>query len=171
MIFTRKPLSSDINRQSFTPLIINSSEYEIMDMTLYELTDLQLSRMDLMATVLNQLQTTFTIYLSIITAYLVTAFVAGKKLTRSQVLIASSLFVVSSLLMTYAMHNSFVEYDRLEDLVRENQILIRSVKGLPPSEAVEDRVAWFLFSGRGLLLSGIFASLYFMWSVRRSNDK
>jgi hypothetical protein len=164
-------LGTDSYRHSFTPLMVNNSEYEIMDMTLYELTDLQLSLFDLIAETATHLQTQLAIYLSIITAYLVTAFVAGKKLTRIQVLIASSLFVYASLNILFGMEGSIEAQDILIDMARENEKLIHAVKGLPPPEAVKDKVPWLLFSSRALLLLAIFASLYFMWSVRRSNDE
>ena len=45
--------------------------------------------------------TATSIYLSIISAFLVVAFVAGSKLTRSQLLVISTLFVLGALFFTY----------------------------------------------------------------------
>jgi hypothetical protein len=169
MVSSRKLLNADIYRQSSTPLIINNSENEIMDMTLYEMMDLQLSRVDLIMGQRDAIITLFTIYISIITGYLITAFVAGKKLTRVQVLIASGIFLFCSSGLLLAMQNALVVSDQLVDTWRENGAIINAAKGLPPP-APADRSRLVIYGGRGLMLSSILASLYFMWIVRNSND-
>jgi hypothetical protein len=151
------------------PLLSNNSEDEIMDMTLYEMMDLQLSRVDLIIGQRDAVVTVFTIYISIITGYLITAFVAGKQLTTVQVLIASGIFLFCSSLLIFASENVLDSLYRMVDTWRENEAIINAAKGLPPPAPAAGS-GLVRYGGRGLLLSGILASLYFMWSVRHSND-
>lgn len=98
---------------------------------------------------------TLTFYFTVISAYLIVAYLVGDKLERSQMLIISTLFIVMSGMMSYAafayMQRGF-EYARLHERINPdvdtyaNQILV----GVLPS----------------LMVGGIAASLYFMWSVR-----
>lgn len=139
-----------------------------MDMTLYEMMDLQLSRIDLIVGQRDAIVTLFTVYISIITGYLITAFVAGKQLTRVQVLIASGIFLYCTSWLVLAMQNAFVTLDQMAEIWRENEAIINVAKGLPPPE--EGRGRLVVYGGRGLAMAGILASLYFMWSVRHSSD-
>jgi hypothetical protein len=58
------------------------------------------------------------------------------------------------------------------DTWRENEAIINAAKGLPPQGPgpAADRKRLVIYGGRGLMLASILASLYFMWSVRHSND-
>ncbi len=51
---------------------------------------------DLAASVMSNYLTTVSLYISIVSAYLITAFLAGEKLTRAQVSIVNACFVVAT---------------------------------------------------------------------------
>ena len=98
---------------------------------------------------------TLALYITVTSAYLLVAFVAGIRLTRSQTFIVSTLYVVTSLLAVYASYSwttrgvyYAVQLEALDPNVPEySKILVPVILPL-------------------LLGGGIFASLKFMWDVR-----
>jgi len=98
----------------------------------------------------------FTLYVTVVSAYLIAAFLAGAKLTRSQNFILSFGFVVFTVLATWAFYGSgmtAVYYtEKLLSLEADSPQRGRS---------------WVSGIGSALMLGGTFASLYFMWGIRR----
>jgi small-conductance mechanosensitive channel len=117
-------------------------------MTEYELGELIVSYSGLVATYL-------TTYLTVVSGYLITAYVAGKRFSTSQVILLNCLFVVATAMLTMAVFASSLRWlsylEKLEQLV-PNEIYPMS---LPLAIAI-------CF----LCIAGILASIKFMWDVR-----
>lgn len=99
------------------------------------------------------------IYLTIVFSYFVVAYVAGHKLTRFQLGLASFIFVCACtwelfMISTRGQSASFVGRDLLQD--SEVQPLF--------NESVRVWIVRILWS------SGMFAALVFMWNVRTSKE-
>lgn len=117
-------------------------------MTEYELIDAVNSTMD-------AFEGSFMAYLTIVSAYLMAAFISGNKLTQPQVIIISTLFLFASALMVLALWGAGGRIAYTAEALRltnpEHPILFtatfRNVLGV----------------ACGL---GIFASFKFMWDVR-----
>ena len=95
------------------------------------------------------------IYLTITSAYLVVAYLVGDKLARSQVVVVSTLFIVATLTAVSAMIGHGMR------IVEHSQSLAQ----LNPDRIYTGTMATpviMIF----LMLSGIVASLKFMWDVR-----
>jgi len=117
-------------------------------MTEYEL-------VDAIASFNSNMQSWITVYLTTLSAYLVTAYVVGASLTKSQAFIINSCFVTFSGLFTFATTGSA---NRCLDFYAEVQAIN------PKREfALTPEVLWL---GTAILLMGIFVGLKFMWDVR-----
>lgn len=120
-------------------------------MTEYEL-------LDLIAGSINSMYDSVVLYLSIISGYLLVAYLVGAKLTQAQTLIISVLFVAGAAmqcwgLVTYQLANE--EYLAAKELISP---LTEYQRGLATHGG-----------GRiiaTVMAAGIFASLFFMWQVR-----
>jgi len=133
-------------------------------MTEYELLSLQAQRGGNLLEMSNAAYAGFTILLTIISAYLVAAYVAGDKLTRPQVIIANATYLVGAAVMVVLQLSSkqameivrgnmaatWLEYGEVELAQRI------SAAGISPMD-----IAW-----PTLMVVGIFVPFYFMWSVR-----
>ncbi len=122
-------------------------------MTEYEL-------LDLVAGAMDGMYDSTTLFLSIVSGYLLVAYLVGAKLTRAQVLIISTLFVVGAGLQCWALLTQEVAIE--EYLAAKAQ--------LSPLTKFQYSVA---NGNAGTLIAtamalGTIAALYFMWSVRRS---
>ena len=95
------------------------------------------------------------ILLSVLSAYLVVAYLAGSKLTRSQVVIVNSLYILVSVFLVWAM---FVLSQRALE-VATLAINISTQRELAPTP----NVALALVAMFGVCS---LASLKFMWDVR-----
>ena len=95
------------------------------------------------------------LYLSILTGYLIVAYLVGEKLTRVQVVIVSVLFVFATTSISLWF---FAWWSRALEFAME-------AKRLNPDRHVSNslQATWILTS---MLFMGIAASLYFMWTVR-----
>ena len=119
-------------------------------MTEYELNDLLLTQQ-------SGINTTLGLYLTLVSGYLIAAFLAGKKLDRGQVWMISVMFAVAASIQVAVIFNRFTDIIRLSTelgLIAEN-----------PPERLSGIVPIFLFV---TLICGIGASLIFMRNVRRS---
>jgi hypothetical protein len=117
-------------------------------MTEYELVDAA-------ASYLAALQTWIATYFTILTAYLITAYVAGIKLGRSQVYIINVGFVVLGGLCAIGATGTaarFLEFTRQVAEVNPQRIYLASA---PMSWAIS-----------AVLFGGLLAALKFMWDVR-----
>jgi hypothetical protein len=103
----------------------------------------------------NTALTGISLYMTIVSAYLITAFTAGSRLTRSQTFVISVGFVVGAGIFIYVV---------IANALRQVYFTARL------SEIQTD--ATFYFSDRttiligSVLVMGIIASLKFMWDVR-----
>ena len=99
-------------------------------------------------------------YLSIVTGFLVAAYIAGKNFTRSQSIFVSSLFAIFSLFALWGSVGYFylgAEYAALYDV---SFVIQSRPLGIKPYYVI------------GLLeFVGIIAALKFMWDVRHSESE
>ena len=117
-------------------------------MTEYEL-------VDAIASFNSNMYSWVTFYMTALSAYLITAYILGAKLTISQTIIINTCFVVFSALGIFAVMGSGM---RCLEFVAEVQA-INPERGF----ALTLGMLWVLFS---VLLLGIFVCLKFMWDIR-----
>ncbi len=117
-------------------------------MTAYELADYTNALLDTFLT-------TFTMYMSIVTAYVVTAFVAGERLTRFQLALVNLLFLMATGmvgLLAILVFRRFYEH--------------AMITTTPISEGLDTPVD-FTLPILAICVAMVLGSLMFMWSVRR----
>ncbi len=118
-------------------------------MTEYEL-------LDLMTSMEAHMATQFSLYLSIVSAYLIVAYLVGMKLSMAQTMIASALMIFAGGGQTWALHATLGRVQEYLHLKSE----------ISPLPEYEQNCATHSYIWRGILAAGILAALYFMWSVR-----
>lgn len=89
------------------------------------------------------------IYLTIVSGYLIVAYLVGSKLSRPQVIVISILFLLFSLYLALSAYNFIYATHRYSNSVNI------------PSYAAS---AWAMLA---ILVAGIIASLWFMWDTRQ----
>jgi len=112
--------------------------------------------LDLMASVEAQMASQFTLYLTVISAYLVVAYFVGNKLTLPQTLIASILFMFGAGGQVWGLHKAGTRV--AEYLDKKAQ--------LSPLSPYEQQFSPNVHGWVIVMVLGVIASLYFMWSVR-----
>ena len=133
-------------------------------MTEYEIADLATSNTALIQTQLLLIQghssliiSNLTLFYSLVFGYLLVAYVIGDQLTRTQVSILSTLYLVAvayNRISGYSIFGGLIySFDRLEELTGAT---------IPRFTATED----FLMLVTVFVVLSILGSLYFMWSVR-----
>lgn len=125
-------------------------------MTEYEL-------LDLMGNTIDSMGSCFTIYLSIISGYLVVAYFIGDKLTLPQTVIIGILFIFGAGLQVCGIH----AYQ-----IAVQEFLTQKAEIAPLTDyqsAVLNNNGGTIFAV--LMACGIIASLYFMWSCRHPKTK
>ena len=110
---------------------------------------------DLIATYSSNAGAFFAVYLTVVSGYLITAFVAGPKLSSLQVTILNIGFVVASCMFTFAAFGAGV--------IRAQYTMKLLELG---AESPHAPTTWLFFVFVTLMISGVLASLYFMWNVR-----
>lgn len=116
------------------------------------MTDYEVS--SLAASIMANFLATFTIFLTIVTAYVITAFVAGPRLTMYQLSIVNACFLTSSLIIGFL---SITIYQRATSLAMQTWDLTKTTA--PPID-----LSWMIL----LLYVGLLVgSFLFMSSVRR----
>jgi hypothetical protein len=144
------------------------------DMTEYELSELVLHSIDIYTSTLEMLYVLITIYVTFLFAYLAAAFVAGARLTLSQSIIGSTLFVTASggVVFQVAMTLGGLQgttrgtsrfISRLAEESKAGAWMHNEAKRWLTHGAEIESASYLIV---GVLLFGILASLYFMWSVR-----
>ena len=103
--------------------------------------------------------TSFTVYITFTFGYLAAAYFAGDKLTTSQVVTVSALYLFSAL---SAMLNLISDLDYMGTALSH-------APNLAPEGALNGAEFWTAYMSI-LMGVGILASLYFMWSIRRGGD-
>ena len=100
------------------------------------------------------------LYLTVTSAYLIVAFMAGERLTSSQAVIISTLYIFMAAISTYSMYawlgRAFHFSQKLKETSTDMPFYARD--GLEIILAI-------------VLLSGIFACLKFMWDVRHPKSE
>jgi small-conductance mechanosensitive channel len=102
--------------------------------------------------------TAFTVYITFTTGYLAAAFFVGRKLTFTQAAIFSSLYVFSAISALLAMN---------ANLISQSAAIAQSPSF--PRGLINQSEFWLYYMSV-LLVVGIVASLYFMWSIRSSEE-
>ena len=125
-------------------------------MTEYEL-------LDLVGVAMSFMYESTTLYLTIVSGYLLVAYLLGAKLSRVQALIVSMLFVVGASLQVWALIT--------QEVAMEGYLAAKAE--LSPLNAFEQAVA----TGNAgtiiasIMVLGVIASLYFMWTIRYPRTK
>ena len=103
---------------------------------------------------------TLSLYISVTSAYLLVAFVAGIRLTRSQTFIISTLYIVICALATYAVYSWTTRgvYYAIKLEALDANVPIYSKIVVPVVLPL-------------LLAGGIVASLKFMWDIRHPKSE
>ena len=104
---------------------------------------------------LGNSQTALGLYLSVLTGYLIIAYLVGEKLTRTQVVIVTVLYVCANTIISLWF---FAWWSRALEFAME-------AKQLNPNRQVANSVG-ATWSITVMLFMAIVASLYFMWSIR-----
>jgi hypothetical protein len=120
-------------------------------MTEYEILDLAKSAIDSM-------NSSFSLYLSIVSGYLIVAYFVGSNLNRVQTVIIGILFIAGASLQAWAMSAYQIAI----------QEYVAAKVDISPLTEYQTIIAsnhaghWIAF----LMVCGIIASLYFMWDIR-----
>ena len=122
-------------------------------MTEYEL-------VDAIASFNSNMYSWATFYMTALSAYLVTAYILGAKLTISQTILINTCFVFFSAMGIFALRGSAM---RCLEFVAEVQA-INPERGF----ALTSEVLWVILS---MMLLGIFVCLKFMWDIRHPKTK
>ena len=136
-------------------------------MTPFEQIQLHEQRIEFIQESWSMIFTMLAMYLSIITGYLVVAFVAGAELTRPQAIIATVTYLFGSVMMVVGMINWAEIINQYHTINAEYWEFIgaTSFAVQAHAEAATDATDSL---GLVLLGMGVFAPLYFMWSVRHT---
>ena len=125
----------------------------MLEMSRYELEDLFVSWV-------SQNQQISLTFLSVLTGYLLIAHFIGSRLSKSQVLIVTTIYIV------YAIAQIGGLYGQMEVLVTLSEASPDNLGNSSPATIEAWGSAWCAIQS-----SMLGASLYFMWSVRRPNSK
>jgi len=121
-------------------------------MTEYELADI-------VATYSSNAGSFFAVYLTLISGYLITAFIAGSRLNTPQVAILNVGVIIAAFVMiwgTYGAGSTQVHYTyKLLSLT---------------ADAPQANRAWVMNAVLTVMIGGLLASLYFMWDVRHPKE-
>jgi len=126
-------------------------------MTEYELRDA-------LTGVYAQASTDTTTVFSLITAYLVVAYLVGAKLPRNQLVIVNCLFGGWVLMAIWAIWSSLEQGARLTQISLDSGFAISTQSEL-------NATTFFALAFPALLFVGVIASYYFMWSVRHPRNE
>jgi TRAP-type C4-dicarboxylate transport system permease small subunit len=124
-------------------------------MTEHEILDLTYSLIDSMATV-------FINYLTLISGYLVVAYLLADKLQRMQAIIINSLFTGFSAVLIYSMYFYTVEVSELMDEKSKHSALTAFQQA---NASAESAYATSIF-----MFVGMAAALYFFWHQRSRGE-
>ena len=100
------------------------------------------------------------LYLTIISAYLITAYITGQKLNSSQVLVVNILFITAALIFTYSTIGMLFRQQYFAKQLAEIET-DTLVAGTAPLGIIMSIIQ----------LGGIIACLKFMWDIRHPGSK
>ena len=100
---------------------------------------------------------------TLVTAYLVVAYLVGAKLPKNQLITISSLYGAWVTMAIWAV---------MASLDQAAQVYQRSIESGYSWVSDQDlnEIVFFTWAFPLILLSGVFASFYFMWAVRKSKE-
>jgi len=127
-------------------------------MTEYERADLDSAQFDRLVNLVDVLGTHLTIYLTLISAYIIVAYAVGGKLSRLQVSLVSVLYFAATLfeaLLIVALVRGSVHM--MSYLGEIDQTLSQAIITNMGGE----------YLGLVVLIAGLIMPLWFMWSIRR----
>lgn len=107
------------------------------------------------AQVMGNFLTAITVFLSIVSAYVFAAFTAGGRLSKIQLRIVNSCFLVSEVILGYLVVALFRRFFALAQSIYIERGYIANVD--------------FTWPLCGLLVAIVLGSLMFMWNVRNAN--
>ena len=114
--------------------------------------------LELMNGTIDSMGNCFTIYLSIVSGFLIVAYLVGEKLTLPQTLIIGVLFVFGAGLQVWGIHAYGVA---IREYLEQKAVLSPLTEY---QEGILNDNGGTIFAI--LMAVGIVASIYFMWSVR-----
>ena len=121
-------------------------------MTEYQVLELTYSLIDSMATV-------FAVYLTVLTGYLVVAYLIGRELVTPQVFIINSLFISIASVQIYSVYSYALEVASLLEIKEKLSTLTPFQQAMSQSFTV--------YMTALLMLFGVIAALYFFINIRR----
>ena len=132
------------------------TEYEIADLAASKAVELQ-GGISLFQTAVSMVTDIIQQYMNILFAYIITAYFIGASLSRRQAWILTTLYVLFQTWMIVAIIGRGYFLGIIVERLLELQDYSTAWMGLPLALRTTSAV---------LLVSVLFASLYFMWSVR-----
>ena len=148
----------------------------LVDISVYEAIDLQLQRFSLAQHTEEMIVISTTIYLTVVSAFLGAAYVGGAKLSRPQAIIGSAVFTAAGLFSAQQVYSFFKEFDSQLRSIGTMYVHMADVYNKPAWTVYGEGVIASAEAGLheyillGLMMLGILASLYFMWSVRHPKE-
>ena len=110
---------------------------------------------DLLNSTLTATGEAFSIYITLLVAYLIASYMVGHKLTSTQSTIISSLFVVAATLPTWSVYTFMSRAIPIADaLEKVNPDVMYGAQPMARNIAT------------AILILGIFAAMKFMWDIR-----
>ena len=113
---------------------------------------------ELLFATFEQMDSSATMYFTLVSAYLIVSFVAGDKLTRPQLAIVTTLYVLWVLGTVNTMYSMLTGALSVESALEKINATFDFGGGVGTSPTVYGFLA--------VQIGGLIASLYFMWSVR-----
>ncbi|MEP5567587.1 MAG: hypothetical protein ABJN62_07125 [Halioglobus sp.] len=112
--------------------------------------------MDLLQGTYDKMGEDATMYFTLVSAFLAVAFLAGKRLSKAQLAIASTLYVLWALGTINSMYTGMQTALLLEERLIQ---MGSNLAGVAPTD-------FWVLSFMAVQAGGVIASLYFLWSVR-----
>jgi hypothetical protein len=120
----------------------------------------QYELLDLAQSALSNSTASYAIFLSIVSGYLITAYLVGAELTRAQATLLTTLFLVVAVIATWAM-SAFVYWaDQYSAMARREGVASMIMSTQPFLPIVVATVNTLTVAG----------SLFFMWNIRRRSE-
>jgi hypothetical protein len=115
--------------------------------------------MDLFLTLVERSENAGVAFLTVVSSYLIIAYLVGEKLTKGQVILVSGLF------FCFAFAGILAQISQINLIIKIDRIMYESFPESPlqtDSSATRLNYLWLLLEFLVML-----ASLHFMWSIRR----
>ena len=114
---------------------------------------------ELIATYSSNAGTFFATYLTALSGYLITAFIAGSRLKTVQVTVLNTGYVVAVVVLIWGTYGAGMTQVHYTNMLME----------LEPASPQSGR-GWVFTTVSILMAGGLLASIYFMWNVRHGGS-